>query len=148
MLTSLWKDLGFADGFRRILRRKRTFDVEKLLRVMVFNRLCDPESKQGILRWMEQALVPDIEEESVTHQHLLRTMDTLFECSEMLEEMLAKLLRPLIDQEIAIVIWSSSLRYRQDATESLIRSLAPFTRSSVSRLLQRFWGKRSCAVFA
>ena len=51
LLTSLWKDLGFADGFRRILRRKRTFDVEKLRRVMVFNRLCDPESKRGILRW-------------------------------------------------------------------------------------------------
>ena len=57
---------------------------------MVFNRLCDPESKLGILRWMEQALVPDIEEESVTHQHLLRTMDTLSECSDMLEEMMAK----------------------------------------------------------
>ena len=53
LLTSLWKDLGFVDGFRRIVRNKRTFDVEKLLRVMVFNRLCDPGSKLGILRWME-----------------------------------------------------------------------------------------------
>ena len=92
MLTSLWKDLGFADGFRRIC------DVEKLRRVMVFNRLCDPESKRGILRWMEQALVPDSEEASVTHQHLLRTMDTLCEGSEVLEQMMAKILRPLIDQ--------------------------------------------------
>ena len=117
LLTSLWKDLGFADGFRRILRRKRTFDVEKLLRVMVFNRLCDPESKQGILRWMEQALVPDIEEESVTHQHLLRTMDTLFECSEMLEEMMAKMLRPLIDQEIAIVFYDLTTIRTEGETE-------------------------------
>ena len=99
LLTSLWKDLGFADGFRRI------FDVEKLRRVMVFNRLCDPESKQGILRWMEQALVPDSEEASVTHQHLLRTMDTLCEGSEVLEQMMAKILRPLIDQALAIVFY-------------------------------------------
>ena len=28
-------------------------DVEALIRVMVLNRLCDPESKLGILRWVE-----------------------------------------------------------------------------------------------
>ncbi len=105
LLTSLWKELGFADGFRRILRSRRAFDAERLLRVMVFNRLCDPESKLGIMRWMEHALVPDIDEASVTHQHLLRTMDTLSECGEMLEETLAELLRPLIDQELSIVFY-------------------------------------------
>jgi len=26
-----------------------------LVRVMVFNRLCDPESKLGVLRWLETA---------------------------------------------------------------------------------------------
>jgi len=33
-----------------VLRNRRQFDAERLLRVMVFNRLCDPESKLGILR--------------------------------------------------------------------------------------------------
>jgi len=105
LLTSLWKELGFAEGFQRILRNKRTFDAERLLRVMVFNRLCDPESKLGIMRWMESALIPDVDEDSVTHQHLLRTMDTLSDCSEMLEETLAELLRPLIDQELSMVFY-------------------------------------------
>ena len=50
LLTVLWKELGFADAFRRVLRNRRQFDTERLLRVMVFNRLCDPESKLGILR--------------------------------------------------------------------------------------------------
>jgi hypothetical protein len=53
LLTALWKDLGFADAFRRVLRNKRQFDAEGLLRLMVFNRLCDPESKLGLLRWLE-----------------------------------------------------------------------------------------------
>ena len=57
LLTALWKKLGFADAFRRILRNRRQFDTERLLRVMVFNRLCDPESKLGILRWLEGSLV-------------------------------------------------------------------------------------------
>lgn len=105
LLTALWKELGFADAFRRVLRNRRAFDAERLLRVMVFNRLCDPESKLGILRWLEGALVPEVRAESVTHQHLLRTMDTLIECADALEAALATLLRPLIDQELSIVFY-------------------------------------------
>ncbi len=49
LLTALWKELGFDEAFRRLLRNRRQFDAERLLRVMIFNRLCDPESKLGIL---------------------------------------------------------------------------------------------------
>ena len=105
LLTALWKELGFADAFRRVLRRRRQFDAERLLRVMVFNRLCDPESKLGILRWLEGALMPEVAAESVTHQHLLRTMDTLSACAEEMESALSSLLRPLIDQELSIVFY-------------------------------------------
>src|SRR5471030_1849677 len=105
MLTALWKELGFADAFRRVLRAHRQFDVERLLRVMVFNRLCDPESKLGIARWLEATMVPEVAPESVTHQRLLRTMDTVLECADTLEEVTATLLRPLIDQELSIVFY-------------------------------------------
>ena len=105
LLTALWKELGFADAFRRVLRNRRQFDAERLLRVMVFNRLCDPESKLGILRWLEGSVVPEVAAESVTHQHLLRTMDTLSEGAEAMESALAGLLRPLIDQELSIVFY-------------------------------------------
>jgi len=105
MLTALWQELGFADTFRRVLRPRRRFDAEKLLRVMVFNRLCDPESKLGISRWLEGTLVPNVAAESVTHQRLLRTMDTLTDCATALEKATATLLRPLIDQELSIVFY-------------------------------------------
>lgn len=105
LLTALWKELGFADAFRRVLRNRRQFDAERLLRVMVFNRLCDPESKLGILRWLEGTLVPEVAAESVTHQHLLRAMDTLADCADTMDAALAGLLRPLIDQELSIVFY-------------------------------------------
>ena len=105
MLTALWEELGFADAFRRVLRPHHQFDAERLLRVMVFNRLCDPESKLGIARWLEATMVPDVAPETVTHQRLLRTMDTLVECADVLEEVSAALLRPLIDQELSIVFY-------------------------------------------
>ncbi len=49
-LTELWNALGF-DGLRAVFRHTRhSIDVEALIRVMVFNRLCDPDSKLGVLR--------------------------------------------------------------------------------------------------
>ena len=41
ILTQLWTVLGF-DGLRRVFRNTRhSIDVAALIRVMVFNRLCD-----------------------------------------------------------------------------------------------------------
>ncbi len=45
---------------------------------MVFNRLCDPTSKPGCLRWLETVAMPAMPE-TVTHQHLLRAMDALMD---------------------------------------------------------------------
>jgi len=113
----LWKELGFADTFRRLLRNRHQFDAERLLRVMVFNRLCDPESKLGILRWLEGARVPEVSAEAVNHQHLLRTMDTLAEGADRVDDALAGLLRPLIDQELAIVFYDLTTIRAEGSTD-------------------------------
>ena len=42
-LTQLWNSLGFAELRKMFWRTHHSIDVEALLRVMVFNRLCDPE---------------------------------------------------------------------------------------------------------
>jgi len=117
LLTALWQELGFGDAFRRVLRNRRQFDAERLLRVMVFNRLCDPESKLGILRWLEGTRVPEVPTESVTHQHLLRTMDSLADCAETMNAALAGLLRPLIDQELSIVFYDLTTIRAEGGTE-------------------------------
>ena len=50
-LTELWRSLGFS-GLRRVFRRRR-----RTTYVEVLNRLCDPESKLGVLRWVQTARV-------------------------------------------------------------------------------------------
>jgi transposase len=106
LLSALWHKLGFGDTFRRVLRNGRSsFDCERLLRVMVFNRLCDPTSKLGVLRWLEGARVPAIDASTVTHQRMLRAMDTLSERADAMQQSLAALLRPLIDQDLSIVFY-------------------------------------------
>ena len=117
LLTALWKQLGFADAFRRVLRRHRRFDAEHLLRVMVFNRLCEPESKLGVLRWLEGTRVPDVAEQAVTHQHLLRTMDTVNDHADELESAISTLLRPLIDDTLSVVFYDLTTIRTEGQTE-------------------------------
>ena len=102
---ALWKDLGLDRALGRALRSgRRGTDVEPLVRAMVFNRLCDPTSKLGCLRWLETVAMPAMPE-TVTHQHLLRAMDALMDRAERVELELARQIRPLVDQDLAVVFY-------------------------------------------
>jgi transposase len=104
-LTELWNELGF-DQLRKIFRRTRhSIDVEALIRVMVLNRLCDPDSKLGVLRWLETVSLPGVMVESIEHQHLLRSMDAIVEHKDAVEQVFTNLLRPLVDQDLAVVFY-------------------------------------------
>ena len=104
-LTELWQSLGFAE-LKCIFRRTRhTIDVEALIRVMVFNRLCDPESKLGVLRWVQTVALPGITLKDLTHQHLLRSIDALMDQQEAVDKVIAGLLRPMIDQDLSVVFY-------------------------------------------
>jgi transposase len=104
-LTQLWNSLGF-DRLGRIFGRTRhAIDVEALTRVMVLNRLCDPDSKLGVLRWVQTVSLPGNFEQPIEHQHLLRAMDALVDHQTQVESVLAGLLRPLVDQDLAVVFY-------------------------------------------
>ena len=104
-LTEIWKELGFSD-LRRVFRRTRhAIDVEALIRIMVLNRLCDPDSKLGVLRWLQTVALPNIDVKALTHQHLLRSMDALMDQQDAVDDVVAKLLRPLVDQDLSVALY-------------------------------------------
>ena len=105
-LSELWRSLEF-DGLASAWRRSKTeLDVLGCLRLMVFNRLCDPGSKLGVLRWLDTVALPVGCVKSLPqHQHLLRCMDVLDEYSDTLSHRLATLMRPLIDQDLSVVFY-------------------------------------------
>ena len=104
-LTELWNSLGF-DRLRKVFRRTRhSIDVEALIRVMVLNRLCDPDSKLGVLRWLQTVSLPGVTLESIDHQHLLRAMDALVDHKQAVDGVMSALLRPLVDQDLAMVFY-------------------------------------------
>jgi len=105
-LTSLWKELGLDRlglAFRSASRHR--IDLEALLRLMVFNRLCDADSKLGVLRWLQTVSLPAMDLRRVTHQHLLRTMDALIDHQALVDEALAAATRPLLDDQLAVVFY-------------------------------------------
>ena len=104
-LDQLWRELGF-DALAGVFRRAHySTPVEPAIRAMVFNRLCDPDSKLGVLRWLQTVSMPGIDVAKLTHQHLLRSMDALMEHQAVVDETVAQLLRPLIDDELSVVFY-------------------------------------------
>jgi hypothetical protein len=104
-LHALWKDLGFDHALARGMRSgRRKIEVEALVRAMVFNRLCDPTSKLGCLRWLDTVAMPDMPAK-VDHQHLLRAMDALMDNVDRVEAELAKQIRPLVDRDLTMVFY-------------------------------------------
>jgi len=118
-LTELWNALGFSE-LRRVFRRTRhAIDVEALIRVMVFNRLCDPDSKLGVLRWLQTVAVPQLDSKAITHQQLLRAMDALVDHAGAVDAAVAALLRPMIDQDLSVVFYDlTTIRTEGLSTEA------------------------------
>lgn len=106
VLTQIWKQLGL-DSLRKALRQRtrHKIDLEALLRVMVLNRLCDADSKLGVLRWLQTVSLPSLDLQRVEHQHLLRTMDALLEHQEVIDQVLADAVRPLVNEDLSVVFY-------------------------------------------
>jgi transposase len=104
-LDQLWKELGF-EALAAVFRKARyTTPVEHAIRAMVFNRLCDADSKLGVLRWLQTVSMPQIDVDALTHQHLLRSLDALMDHQEAVDDVVANLLRPLVDQDLSLVFY-------------------------------------------
>ncbi len=105
-MTRIWQQLKLAQAVSRQAEGRRLrIDVEQLIRVMVLNRLSDPCSKLGVLRWLETVWLPGVNRREVTHQNLLRGMDVLLEQKEALEKELASTLLPLFSTEMEVVFY-------------------------------------------
>ncbi|MEM6301374.1 MAG: IS1634 family transposase [Pseudomonadota bacterium] len=106
-LHQLWQELGLGDALRRALRSsRRQFDAEALIRAMVFNRLADPGSKQGVLDWLRESTeLPELDSSGVHHEQLLRAMDALEDNKGAVERAVAQQLRPLLDQDLSVIFY-------------------------------------------
>jgi transposase len=106
VLSRLWRQLNLAEAIRQGLTgRRHRIAIEQLIRVMVFNRLSDPCSKRGVVRWLERVHLPGIEREAIGHQQLLRAMDALIRCKDTLEAALATTLQAQYRNEMTVLFY-------------------------------------------
>ena len=105
-LNALWNQLGL-EQLRRTLRQhsRHQIDLEALLRLMVLNRLCDAETKLGVLRWVQTVSLPEMDLKTISHQQLLRTMDAVTAHQSVIEDALAEAVRPLVNAELSVVFY-------------------------------------------
>lgn len=103
VLWQLWWQLKLPEALRRLLSRgRRRLHLEPLVRAMVFNRLCEPCSKLGMLGWLERVLLPAFEPAQASHQNLLRAMDALLKHKRSLERYLLAQLPPEAGLEVVL----------------------------------------------
>jgi hypothetical protein len=105
-LNSIWKQLGLYE-LRQTLRQltRHKIDIEVLLRLMMLNRLCDADTKLGLLRWLQTVSLPESDLKAVSHQHLLRTLDALIEHQSVIEDAVAAAVRPMVNAKLSVVFY-------------------------------------------
>ena len=136
-LYQLWLALGF-DRLHAVFRRARyTTPVEQAIRVMVFNRLCDADSKLGALRWLQTVALPDVDARDITHQHLLRSMDALMDHQAAADDCVAQLLRPLIDEQLSVVFYGLTT-IRTEGLSQQARDVRKFGMSKEGVIARQF----------
>lgn len=134
-LNCLWSELGFDRLGKIVDRDSRSVEHLPLIKAMVFNRLCDPESKLGLLRWLETVTIPGVEEGAVNHQRLLRSMDVLEECGQQVDGLMSELLMRLIDQDLSVVFYDMTTIRTHGLSEQIedLRAYGMSKESVISR---------------
>jgi hypothetical protein len=106
IVLKLWQQLGLDQALHRALySTRRGWDAEVLIRVMVINRLCNPESKLGLLRWLPGVVMPGLHLEGLLHQHLLRALDALVQRAVAVRSALTGRIRPLVESDLTLIFY-------------------------------------------
>ena len=134
-LNCLWSELGFDRLGKLVDRDARSVEHLPLIKAMVFNRLCDPESKLGLLRWLQTVVIPGVDEAEVSHQRLLRSMDVLEDHSEEASNVLSSLLMPLIDRDLSVVFYDMTTIRTHGTSEEIddLRAYGMSKESTINR---------------
>jgi transposase len=111
-LVHLWGRLRLTESIARHLKESKVeFDVARMVKVMVFNRISDPLSKLGIMRWLPTVYIPELKAEEVDYHHLLRAMDYLISIKEEIEKDLYNELITLFCPDVDLVFYDLTSSY-------------------------------------
>jgi transposase len=133
VVEALWDELGFNGLVKKRLRQsKADLDYSRWIRMMVVNKLSDPESKLGIFRWLNRVWWPGhgfqdkVLNESLDPEEQLelsrtevmkfyRAMDYLFKMKEEIENHTYHLVRDLFHLKVDLIFYDLTSSYFEGA---------------------------------
>jgi len=133
VVEALWDELGFNRLVKKRLRQsKADLDYSRWIRMMVVNKLSDPESKLGIFRWLNRVWWPGhgfqekVLNESLDPEEQLelsrtevmkfyRAMDYLFKMKEEIENHTYHLVRDLFHLKVDLIFYDLTSSYFEGA---------------------------------
>jgi transposase len=111
-LEEIWKKVGLCEILcRHAAQSGHEFDLAGHVKLMVFNRLCDPCSKLSLLEWAQGVHVPGLDASKLEYHHLLRAMDWLLERKEEIEKEVALRMLSLFDGQPDLVFYDVTSSY-------------------------------------
>jgi transposase len=111
-LVHLWSRLRLSESIARHLKESKVgFDVAQMVKVMVLNRVSDPLSKLGVMRWLATVYIPELHGEDVEYHHLLRAMDYLISIKDEIEKDLYNQLITLFSPDVDLVFYDLTSSY-------------------------------------
>lgn len=126
----LWEELGLTQQLiNRFNKTKISVYGELYTRVMVFNRLCDPHSKLGLFRWLEDVHIEDWQlpkdlgesRRFVEVQKFYHTLDYLEEWKEDIEKELYTRLKDLFNLKVDLVFYDTTSTYFEGETVKMAK---------------------------
>ncbi len=111
-LVHLWARLRLTESITGHLSETKVgFDVAQMVKVMVLNRVSDPLSKLGIVRWLPTVYIPELRAEQVEYHQLLRAMDYLISIKDEIERDLYNELVTLFSLDVDLVFYDLTSSY-------------------------------------
>ena len=94
VLLELWNQWGLSDMLAELMGpSERTLALEEVVKSLVLQRCCEPDTKLAATRWVPQTALPELlgfEPSEFNNTRVHRALDALYEVIEALQERLAE----------------------------------------------------------
>jgi len=125
LLRRLWERVGIEGVLAKaIADREFTAPIEWAVFAMVANRALSPDSKRGVVEWVEQDVALG-NEEPIALQHLYRAMDVLLQNEEAVQREVFFATATLLNLEVDLLFFDTTSTYferdEEDEEEGALR---------------------------
>jgi len=100
--NELWEQIGLHTCFSNSLQNNQKLSTEHVARILTINRLIDPTSKSGTVKWLNETLLPEIMNISSSHYNkdkIFHELSAIHQSKDNIEKLFINFSRQLSKQD-------------------------------------------------